>query len=101
MTAESAAAPPGSLRLRRAALRFVLLVGVMSMFADFTYEGSRSIIGPYLAIFWFFGSALIGLLYGYVAIGAVVAFALVAELAAIPIFVAVMRRRPTAAAAAA
>ncbi len=31
------------------ALRFVLLIGVMSFFADFTYEGSRSIIGPYLA----------------------------------------------------
>ncbi|HUN51419.1 MAG TPA: MFS transporter, partial [Candidatus Sulfotelmatobacter sp.] len=31
------------------ALRFVLLVGVLSFFADFTYEGSRSIIGPYLA----------------------------------------------------
>jgi predicted MFS family arabinose efflux permease len=31
------------------ALQFVLLVGVMSFFADFTYEGSRSIIGPYLA----------------------------------------------------
>jgi len=31
------------------ALKFVLLVGVMSFFADFTYEGSRSMIGPYLA----------------------------------------------------
>ena len=30
------------------ALKFVLLVGVMSFFADFTYEGSRSIIGPFL-----------------------------------------------------
>jgi predicted MFS family arabinose efflux permease len=33
------------------ALKFVVLVGVMSFFADFTYEGSRSIIGPYLALF--------------------------------------------------
>lgn len=32
------------------ALKFVLLVGVMSFFADFTYEGSRSIIGPYLGM---------------------------------------------------
>jgi MFS family permease len=32
------------------ALKFVLLIGVMSFFADFTYEGSRSIIGPYLAV---------------------------------------------------
>lgn len=31
------------------ALRFVIMVGVLSLFADFTYEGSRSIIGPYLA----------------------------------------------------
>ncbi len=30
-------------------MTFVLLVGVMSLFADFTYEGSRSIVGPYLA----------------------------------------------------
>ena len=30
------------------ALKFVLMVGVMSFFADFTYEGSRSIVGPYL-----------------------------------------------------
>jgi|GEM_PF-1749529 len=35
--------------LRRSALRFVLLVGAMSFFADFTYEGSRSILGPFLA----------------------------------------------------
>ena len=32
------------------ALKFVLMVGVMSFFADFTYEGSRSIIGPYLGL---------------------------------------------------
>ena len=32
------------------AIRFVLLIGVMSFFADFTYEGSRGIIGPYLAL---------------------------------------------------
>ena len=35
---------------RRIALRFVLLIGVLSFFADFTYEGSRSILGPYLAL---------------------------------------------------
>ena len=32
------------------ALRFVLMIGVVSFFADFTYEGSRSITGPYLAL---------------------------------------------------
>jgi MFS family permease len=31
-----------------AAFRFVLLIGILSFFADFTYEGSRSIIGPFL-----------------------------------------------------
>lgn len=34
---------------QRAALRFILLIGVLSLFADFTYEGARSSIGPYLA----------------------------------------------------
>lgn len=32
------------------ALKFVLMVGVMSFFADFTYEGSRSIVGQYLGL---------------------------------------------------
>ena len=41
--------------LRRAAeappaVKFVVMVGVMSFFADFTYEGSRSITGPYLGL---------------------------------------------------
>jgi len=30
------------------ALKFVLIIGVVSFFADFTYEGSRSITGPFL-----------------------------------------------------
>jgi len=34
---------------RSIALRFVLLIGVVSFFADFTYEGARSITGPLLA----------------------------------------------------
>ena len=32
------------------ALKFVVMVGIMSFFADFTYEGSRSIVGPYLGL---------------------------------------------------
>jgi predicted MFS family arabinose efflux permease len=32
------------------ALRFVVMVGVMSFFADFTYEGARSVIGQYLGL---------------------------------------------------
>ena len=34
---------------KKAAFRFVLMIGIVSFFADFTYEGSRSIVGPYLA----------------------------------------------------
>lgn len=41
--------PSTANRSRRAtALRFVLMIGVVSFFADFTYEGSRSITGPFL-----------------------------------------------------
>src|SRR5665213_1034307 len=36
---------------KTAALKFVVLIGILSFFADFTYEGSRSILGPYLASF--------------------------------------------------
>jgi predicted MFS family arabinose efflux permease len=32
------------------AVKFVVMVGVMSFFADFTYEGSRSVTGPYLGL---------------------------------------------------
>ncbi len=33
----------------KTALRFVLLIGILSFFADFTYEGARSVYGPFLA----------------------------------------------------
>jgi len=32
------------------AIKFLLLIGVVSFFADFAYEGARSIAGPYLAV---------------------------------------------------
>lgn len=35
---------------RSVALKFVLTIGVLSFFADFTYEGARSIYGPFLAL---------------------------------------------------
>ncbi len=50
--------------LKARALKFVLLIGVMSFFADFTYEGSRSIIGPYLALLGA-GAAAIGIITGF------------------------------------
>ncbi len=34
---------------KSAALRFVIMIGFVGLFADMTYEGSRSITGPYLA----------------------------------------------------
>ncbi|HEV2110841.1 MAG TPA: MFS transporter [Gammaproteobacteria bacterium] len=34
---------------KQRALRFVVGLGIVSLFADFTYEGGRSILGPYLA----------------------------------------------------
>ncbi len=46
------------------ALKFVLLIGVMSFFADFTYEGSRSIIGPYLAVLGA-SAAAVGIITGF------------------------------------
>lgn len=42
-------APRIAARLSRsAALRFIVLVGIVSLFADMTYEGARGITGPYL-----------------------------------------------------
>jgi MFS family permease len=41
-----------------AAFKFVLMIGVLSFFADFTYEGSRSILGPYLALLQASGTAV-------------------------------------------
>lgn len=34
----------------KVAMRFVVLLGVVSLFADMTYEAARSLTGPYLAI---------------------------------------------------
>jgi MFS family permease len=48
----------------RTALRFVVLVGVISLFADMTYEGARSINGPYLAILGASG-AVVGVVSGF------------------------------------
>src|ERR1700745_3805723 len=32
----------------RSAFHFVLIIGVVNFFADFTYEGARGIVGPFL-----------------------------------------------------
>ncbi len=46
------------------ALKFVILLGVVSLFADMTYEGARSITGPYLAILGASG-AVVGIVAGF------------------------------------
>lgn len=46
------------------ALKFVVLLGVVSLFADMTYEGARSITGPYLAVLGASGAA-VGFVAGF------------------------------------
>jgi MFS family permease len=48
---------------KTAAVRFVVLIGVVSLFADFAYEGARSITGPFLAILGASG-AIVGIVAG-------------------------------------
>jgi predicted MFS family arabinose efflux permease len=50
--------------MRNRALRFVLLIGIMSFFADFVYEGARSVTGPYLAILGA-SATLVGFIAGF------------------------------------
>lgn len=49
---------------RETAVRFVLLIGVLSFFADFTYEGARGVLGPYLALLGA-GATAIGAVTGF------------------------------------
>jgi MFS family permease len=48
---------------RKRAMTFVALIGVVSLFADMTYEAGRSINGPYLAILGA-GSLAVGIIGG-------------------------------------
>ena len=50
-------------RAKQKAYRFVLLIGIISFFADFTYEGSRSITGPFLAVLGA-SATLVGIIAG-------------------------------------
>jgi MFS family permease len=55
---------------RRTALKFVILLGFVSLFGDMTYEGARSITGPYLGALGASGLAVglvagVGELVGY------------------------------------
>lgn len=46
------------------ALQFVILLGTVSLFADMTYEGARSITGPYLALLGASGT-VVGVVAGF------------------------------------
>jgi hypothetical protein len=48
----------------RTAFRFVLLIGILRFFADFTYEGSRRILGPFLASLQASGT-VVGVITGF------------------------------------
>ncbi len=48
---------------RKTALKFVLIIGTVSLLADFTYEGSRSITGPFLQILGASGT-IVGIVAG-------------------------------------
>ncbi len=47
-----------------AALRFVVFLGVVSLFADMTYEGARSVTGPFLAVLGASGT-VVGIVAGF------------------------------------
>jgi len=44
--------------------RFVLIIGIVNLFADFTYEGGRSIVGPFLGALGASG-AIVGFVGGF------------------------------------
>src|ERR1700747_1746747 len=49
---------------RQSAVKFMLLLGIVSLFADMTYEGARSITGPYLAVLGA-NAAVVGFVAGF------------------------------------
>ncbi len=49
---------------RATALKFVVLLGIVSLFADMTYEAARSITGPYLALLGASGT-IVGVVAGF------------------------------------
>jgi len=57
---------------KKTTFRFIILLGMVSLFADMTYEGARSITGPYLALLGASG-AVVGIVAGF---GELVGYAL-------------------------
>ncbi|HWJ70602.1 MAG TPA: MFS transporter [Sphingobium sp.] len=64
--AQSGTGPKGieTLPQRKRALRFILIIGILSFFADFTYEGARGVIGPYLALLGA-SATIVGIVTGF------------------------------------
>jgi MFS family permease len=52
-----------SRQIRGRAVKFVVLIGIISFFADFVYEGARSVTGPYLAVLGA-SATLVGIIAG-------------------------------------
>jgi MFS family permease len=52
------------LKKKAAALKFIILLGIVSLLVDLTYEGTRSITGPYLAILGA-SATLVGVVAGF------------------------------------
>ncbi len=50
--------------MKKSAVIFVVLLGLVSLFADMTYEGARSITGPYLAVLGAH-AAIVGFVAGF------------------------------------
>ena len=51
-------------RVRSSAVRFIVCLGLVSLFADMTYEGARSVIGPFLQNLGA-SAALVGVIAGF------------------------------------
>jgi len=49
---------------KKLAFQFIILLGIVSLFGDITYEGARSIIGPYLAVLGA-SASIVGLVAGF------------------------------------
>lgn len=48
----------------RSALRFVVIIGIVNLFADLTYEGARGIVGPFLGSLGA-SAAIVGFVAGF------------------------------------
>jgi MFS family permease len=60
----SEAAPASTGLPRASAIRFIVLLGVVSLCADMTYEGARSVTGPYLGMLGA-SAAVVGFIAGF------------------------------------